>query len=188
MVDTLSAVELSRVLLLAVRMEDRAATTAAATALAVLPLDRLAEDLRDDPRRIATWLNLYNAAAQRLVAAAPDRYRHRSRFFRLPAIIVAGTSLILDTIEHGLLRRSRLKAGLGWLPNPLPSAFERRFRVERVDPRVHFALNCAAASCPPIAAYDPTNLDLQLDVATRGYLAATVRREGGRLVLPRVFL
>ena len=57
-----------------------------------------------------------------------------------------------------------------------------------MNPRIHFALNCAAASCPPIAAYDPDRLDGQLDLATRGYLAATVGRRDGRLVVPRVFL
>lgn len=52
----------------------------------------------------------------------------------------------------------------------------------------HFALNCAAASCPPIGAYDPSRLDAQLDLATSGYLAEAVRREGPRLLVPRLFL
>jgi hypothetical protein len=142
----------------------------------------------DDTTRIATWLNLYNAATQRLVVRHPERFSKRVRFFRQPAIVVAGTTLSLDAVEHGLLRRSRWKAGLGWLGNPLPGRFERRFRVDAIDPRIHFALNCAAASCPPIAAYDSVRLDGQLDLATRSYLGQTVRREGRRLLVPRLFL
>lgn len=162
--------------------------------LADVTPEHLAASLTDDAARIATWLNLYNAAAQRLAEAHADDFLgrlgfvRRARFFRRTAIVVAGRALSLDAIEHGLLRRSRWKLGLGWLGNPFPGSFERRFRVAAVDPRIHFALNCAAASCPPIAAYDPGRLDRQLDLATRGYLAAAVRMQGDRLVVPRLFL
>lgn len=99
--------------------------------------------------------------------ADPARYAHQFRFFRQPAITVAGTTLSLDTLEHGLLRRSRLKVGLGYLGNPLAGRFERRSGSSGANARVHFALNCTAASCPPIAAYAPDRLDAQLDLATR---------------------
>jgi hypothetical protein len=182
-----TAPELARRFLLAVRTEDAAMADAAAEALARLTEDDLARDLPDDPTRIATWVNLYNAATQRLVDADPAAYARRTRFFRQSALVVAGRMLTLDTLEHGLLRRSRPKIGLGYLPNPLAGRFERRFRVARPDPRVHFALNCAAASCPPIAAYDADRLDAQLDLATRAYLGATVRRDGETLIVSRIF-
>lgn len=38
------------------------------------------------------------------------------------------------------------------------------------DPRIHFALNCGAVSCPPIAVYSGDDLDGQLDDATKGFL------------------
>jgi hypothetical protein len=182
-----TAPELARRLLLAVRSGDGPESDTAAEALARLTEDDLARDLPDDPTRIATWVNLYNAATQRLVDADPAAYARRTRFFRQPALTVAGRVLTLDTLEHGLLRRSRPKIGLGHLSNPLAGRFERRFRVAQPDPRVHFALNCAAASCPPIAAYDADRLEAQLDLATRAYLGATVRRNGKTLTVPRIF-
>ena len=175
-------------LLVAIRTRDERRADRLLIELAGLDPEQLTASLSDDAARIATWVNLYNAATQRLVDAHPERFHTRMRFFRQPAIVVAGRTLSLDAIEHGLLRRSRWKAGLGWLGNPFPSAFERRFRVVAIDPRIHFALNCAAASCPPIAAYDPDRLGGQLDLATRSYLAATVRQEGQRLLVPRLFL
>lgn len=178
---------LARSLLLAIRIDDRVGTDTAAAALARMTEADLARDLPDDPTRIATWVNLYNAATQLLVDADPGRDARRMRFFRQPALTVAGMAVSLDTLEHGLLRRSRPKAGLGYLPNPLAGRFERRFRVTRPDPRVHFALNCAAASCPPIAAYDPDRLDAQLELATHAYLGAGVRRDGVTLIVPRIF-
>jgi hypothetical protein len=180
--------DLSVRLLLAVRTGDAAAAERLVAQIAGLDPTALAVTLSSDAERIAAWLNLYNAATQRLVDADPMSYAHRFRFFRGAAITVAGQRLSLDSIEHGLLRRSRLKVGLGWLTNPLVGRFERRFRVGAVDPRIHFALNCAAASCPPIAAYDPAHVDAQLDLATRSHLASTVQRQGDRLVVPRVFL
>jgi len=39
------------------------------------------------------------------------------------------------------------------------------------DPRIHFALNCGAASCPAIRAYEAEALDRQLEMATRVFLA-----------------
>ena len=180
--------DLSVRLLLAVRIGDAAEADHLSARIAGLDPADLAGTVTSDAERIATWLNLYNAATQRLVEAYPDSYRRRFRFFRRPAITISGRSLSLDAIEHGLLRRSRWKVGLGWLGNPIPRQFERRLRVGVVDPRIHFALNCAAASCPPIAAYDARHLDAQLDLATRGYLAAAVSRQGDRLMAPRVFL
>jgi hypothetical protein len=186
-----AAPSLAAAFLRAVRTGDEAAADGWAGDLADLSVDELEASLPHDAARIATWLNVYNAVAQRLAVGDPrglSRLTRRSRFFRRQAATVAGVGLSLDAIEHGLLRRSRWKLGLGWLGNPLPSRFERRFRVARADPRIHFALNCAAASCPPIGAYDPDGIDAQLDMATRAYLAATVRRRDGRLVVPRVFL
>ena len=37
--------------------------------------------------------------------------------------------------------------------------------VEKVDPRIHFALVCGAKSCPPIKLYTPENLEEALDSA-----------------------
>lgn len=39
-----------------------------------------------------------------------------------------------------------------------------------MDYRTHFALNCGAKSCPPIAFYKPEELNEQLDMAMKVYL------------------
>ncbi|MGI8581046.1 MAG: DUF547 domain-containing protein, partial [Chitinophagaceae bacterium] len=45
-------------------------------------------------------------------------------------------------------------------------------RADKLDYRIHFALNCGAKSCPPIAFYTPETLDTQLELATNAYLAS----------------
>jgi hypothetical protein len=105
-------------------------------------------------------------------------------------VVVAGRRLSLNAIEHGLLRRSAFLIGFGYLHNPFPSAFERRVRVSRVDPRIHFALNCGARSCPPLAAWDRATLDEDLERATSAYLTSESHRaeDGREVCVPRLLL
>ena len=46
---------------------------------------------------------------------------------------------------------------------------------------------CASESCPPIAFYEPTRLEGQLDLAMRHFVNLHVHVEGGRAHLPLVF-
>lgn len=59
---------------------------------------------------------------------------------------------------------------------------EDRLRKDSKDPRIHFAINCASKSCPPIAPgpYRSRTLDEQLDGSTRAFLASS-----GALVVSR---
>jgi hypothetical protein len=58
------------------------------------------------------------------------------------------------------------------------------------DWRIHFALNCGAAACPPIAAYDADRIDAQLDLAAESYLEQEVEHDPATDVVrvPRLML
>lgn len=187
---TPAPVSLSEAFLLAVRREEP--TDGLAADLAGLDDEGLAAALDTDRARVAFWTNLYNAATQRALAANPEQYDHRRQFFAADLITVAGRSLSLDDIEHGILRRSYHRYSLGYLrvPRPVRSGFADRHAPDERDPRVHFALNCGAGSCPPVAAYTRAAVDDQLDLATRGYLDQTVDHdaEAGEALVPRVLL
>ncbi len=181
------AVALSVELLRAVRAGQGAAEF---DALARLPISELRRSLVSDAEKLAFWINVYNAGIQHALAHAPRQHRLRLKFFAKAGVRVAGRKLTFNAVEHGLLRRSSFAFTLGYLSNPFPSRFERTFRVERKDPRVHFALNCGAASCPPIAVYEPERIDAQLDLAARSYLEPTTvynRAENG-VTVSRLFL
>lgn len=132
--------------------------------------EELATQLTDDNHKKAFWINLYNAFTQVLLSKNPGMYQKRSAFFGSRQIAIAGKELSLDDIEHGILRRSKVKWSLGYFNKWFPSAFEKRNRVDKLDYRIHFSLNCGAKSCPPIAFYRPDLLDKQLDMATKTYL------------------
>jgi hypothetical protein len=178
----------ARAYLLAVRRGDDPAPHA--DRLAALPSDRLRAALGDDDARRAFWLNVYNAAAHHRLRADPSLYDRRTRFFRRDLLTVAGHDLSLDDVEHGILRRSLTSWGLGYVPRLRPDGFERAHRLAGRDPRIHFALNCGAASCPPIAAYDADRVDGQLRLATESYLASEASYDPGTGVVraPRLFL
>ena len=158
-------------------------------ALAALSEAGLRAALPSDREKLAFWMNVYNAGIQRELRDDPHQYRRRFRFFARRGVQVAGRKLTFNSIEHGLLRRSTLGYSLGYISNPFPGRFERQHQLQQPDLRVHFALNCGAASCPPIAAYHPEAIDAELDLSTHGYLESETRFDAGSNVVtvPRIF-
>jgi len=140
--------------------------------LAELNLDSLMAELNTDARRKAFWINVYNVFTQLHLEASPEGYENRARFFGEAFIPIAQQQFSLNKVEHGILRRSQVLWGLGLIPKPFPGKLEKRLRVEERDYRVHFALNCGAVSCPPIAYYEWEKLDEQLELAEASFIAA----------------
>lgn len=126
--------------------------------------------------QLAFWINLYNAHT---VALVIDNYPVASIRdigsgllstgpWKEEYILVYGEVLSLDDIEHGIVR-------------PI---FD--------DARIHYALNCAAISCPDLGkrAYRGAELDARLDAAARAYVADPrgVRIDGkGRLIASKIY-
>lgn len=141
--------------------------------------------IEGDAARLAFWINLYNAGVADAIRARGmrgDLRAHRG-FFRAAGWEIGGGVTSLHLIEHGLLRANRPAPWSFW--RPLRPADPRlAWAVSALDPRVHFALNCGAASCPPVRTWTAARIDAQLDRATRGYLDAEVAIEAGALRLP----
>ena len=109
------------------------------------------------PQRLAFAFNLYNASTLQLIV---DHYPIKSirdigtRFrgpWKQPAVRFRGSTITLDALEHGYLRK------------------------EYNEPRLHLALVCAAKGCPPLRreAYVAERLDAQLDDQSRKYLGSS---------------
>lgn len=137
--------------------------------LAAADLARLSRD-----ELFALLVNAYNAYTLKSIlnTMTPERpagvssIRDISNVFGRKEHAVGGFRLSLDNIEHNVLR-------------PF-------FK----DPRIHFAVNCAAVSCPPLAAeaYTGERLDEQLEAAARRTLQQRdyLRAEEGRLLVTKV--
>ncbi|MGI9351235.1 MAG: DUF547 domain-containing protein [Rhizobiaceae bacterium] len=124
----------------------------------------------------AFWINLYNAST---VNIGIDNYPVKSILnvkssildlkgpFNDPVATVNGKTLTLDDIESGIVR-------------PIWK-----------DPRLHYAFNCAAVSCPNLGseAYLGKNINAQLDAAAASYVNDTrgVRIEGDKITASKIY-
>lgn len=147
--------------------------------------------LPTDAHRIAFLLNVYNALVLDAVHAFGIResIRERTGFFHTAAYDIGRQVFSLYQLEHGLLLGNRSIHPR--LKPPFDLGDERLgYAPATVDPRVHFALNCATKSCPPIASYDEQELDAQLDMATRAFANSRegLNDDGEILTLSPIFL
>lgn len=101
---------------------------------------------------LAYWINAYNALVINHVLAQGPGLKSVMAvkdFFKQQVHTVGGKKMSLDAIEHEVIRKR-------WN-----------------EPRIHAALNCAAKSCPPIAAWAFTGakLDAQLETQFQGWIS-----------------
>ena len=105
--------------------------------------------------QFAFYINAYNSWTIKLILSGyPDvkSIKDLGSLFKSPwkkkICRIDDKIITLDDIEHNILRP--------------------RFK----DPRVHFAINCAAKSCPPLRSepYRKGELDQQLDEMTRAFI------------------
>jgi hypothetical protein len=130
----------------------------------------LEKQLDNDEKRKAFWINLYNGLVISKLSMNPALFEDRGKFFKNKQFMIAGKKISLDKIEHGIIRRSRKKLSLGYLKKWFPSKFEKRFWVDEIDGRIHYALNCGAKSCPPARVYHADKMNEQLDQSAKNYL------------------
>jgi len=103
--------------------------------------------------KLAYWINAYNASILKLILDNYPIKSIKSINFIGPTIwwkkiILGGKKISYKALEDKIIRE--------------------RFH----DPRIHFAINCASKSCPPLIAeaYLPENLEAQLDASTTSFI------------------
>ncbi len=141
--------------------------------LAGTTLKALEKNLQTDEEKLAFWVNIYNAYIQVILMEHPEFYEDRATFFKRDQITIAGEIISFAKIEHGIIRKSQWELGLGLIRKWFPDKFERKLRVKKRNYHIHFALNCGARDCPPVAIYIPERLEQQFDKGTRNYLQRT---------------
>lgn len=156
---------IAKKLLLAVKMQE--STDYLLADLRQLSLSQIQSELNNDALKKAFWINVYNAFFQILRKVNGIE---GMKIFTKKVIYIANKKWSLDDIEHGILRRYRFKYSLGYLPQLFVSGVIKELAVSKIDYRIHFALNCGAKSCPPIAFYSPGNIEMQLETATLSFL------------------
>ncbi|MFZ9503195.1 MAG: DUF547 domain-containing protein [Cyclobacteriaceae bacterium] len=141
--------------------------------------EQIAKALTNDTKKKTFWINMYNAWYQVLA----QRGLKPPQIFTVKALSFKDFSLSLDDIEHGILRKHRWKYSLGYFGQLAPGKIILLLTVNSIDFRIHFALNCGARSCPPIAFYEEALLNEQLELATRSFLQNETKVDSGKKVV-----
>jgi len=122
----------------------------------------------------AFYVNAYNAWTIKLILSAYPgikSIKDLGNIFKTPwekkIVRINGDVITLDDVEHNKLR------------------------AQFKDPRVHFAINCASKSCPPLISepYEGSTLNRQLDDATRAFINDPESNylKGNKLYVSRIF-
>jgi len=135
-----------------------------------MTLEELENGLKTDNEKLAFWTNIYNAYIQVILSENPDLYKDRQAFFKKEQIPIAGRLISFAKIEHGIIRKSQWELGGGLIRKWFPNKFERKLRVDDRNYHIHFALNCGAKDCPPVAIYEADRLEEQFNKGTMAYL------------------
>lgn len=141
--------------------------------LAHASIEELERALDTNDKKLAFWVNIYNAYIQVFLQENPKLYEDRGSFFKKNQIPIAGDTISFAKIEHGILRKSQWEYGLGYIRKWFPNKLERKLRVDKRDYRIHFALNCGAKDCPPVAIYEWERVNEQFNKGTTQYLKRT---------------
>ena len=127
------------------------------------------------PDKLAFWINMYNSLViDAVIQFGIDKSVSQGAlgifsFFAKAAYRIGSNRFSLSDIEHGILRSNK------GLPYSIGANFSENdprkgWILPHIDPRIHFALNCASRSCPPINFFDPDKIDLQLNIATMNFI------------------
>lgn len=93
----------------------------------------------------------------------PESFKNRDSFFKKADNKIGGQYVSLDDVENGILRRKTTEKSKDFVAD---------LRVDKLDNRIHFTLNCGASSCPPIAYYNHKDLDAQLQIAEKFFVTS----------------
>jgi len=139
--------------------------------------------LPENDRR-AFFINLYNAMIvhANIVLPLPRTTLQRLAFFDGVRYRVGGDVYSCNDIEHGVLRGNGPSPADLWVLLGMPDRARGHFKAGDprlaltvpLDPRIHFALNCGARSCPPVRVFDGANVGEALRLAGHSFLDAEV--------------
>ena len=98
----------------------------------------------------------------------PNGALGRSSFFNSVGYDIGGLFYNFSELENGILRGN--KKAPGQFSVPFADRDPRKKLVlEKADPRIHFALNCGAKSCPPVKKFSATAINEELRIVAQAF-------------------
>lgn len=121
------------------------------------------EALSSEKARLAFWINVYNAYTLKLIC---DHYPVKSINELHTGGLIVGSVIKKTAWDRKIVFVKNQTLSLGDVEHKI-------LRPVFKDPRIHFAIVCAAKSCPPLRAeaYEPARIDEQLNDQGRLFLS-----------------
>lgn len=126
--------------------------------------------LMDQHTRLAFSINVYNIMIKHafIQLGIPTTNYQRAYFFGRIGYNIGGLFFSFNELENGVIR-SNQKAPFT-LTKPFSSSDPRlKLALEIADPRIHFALNCGAKSCPPIKNFSSQSIHEELRIVSLAF-------------------
>ena len=129
------------------------------------------KDLKHDDK-LAFFINTYNALVihGNIEKGTPSNTWQRYKFFSTVAYDIGGQIFTLNDMENGILRGNKASMATLYLTPFSKSDPRLEHSLDQVEPRIHFALNCGAKSCPPIKTFSSGDIENELKMATESFL------------------
>jgi hypothetical protein len=136
----------------------------------VCELQAVNMDKMDDKTKLAFGINLYNLMIQYafIKVGIGSSSLARGAFFSGVKFNVGGDILSFHDLENGILRGNAVPPFSLFAPFGKKDP-RRRLALDKVDCRIHFALNCGAKSCPPVKNFSATAIDEELRVVAHAF-------------------
>ena len=135
-------------------------------------LQRVDIESMTEEEKLAFFINIYNVLVIHATVekgAGTTNYT-RYKFFSGSSYNIGGEVWSLNDIENGILRSNRSSMATLYMKPFKQSDPRIKFILKEPEPRIHFALNCGAKSCPPIKTFSGDDIRSQLDLATAAFL------------------
>ena len=131
-----------------------------------IKMDEMSRDTK-----AAFLINVYNLLIKYafIKVGVPSSDLKRAAFFTQVKCNIGGEKYSFNDIENGILR------GNAKAPYNLKAQFKSsgdprtRHSLDKVDHRIHFALNCGARSCPPVKKFSVADLDEELRIVAMAF-------------------
>ena len=136
----------------------------------VCELQGIQMDEMDIPTKTSFLINVYNLMikyAQIKVGVASTNIA-RASFFAGIKVNIGGQLFSFNELENGLLRANAVPP---YSVSKLFTVNDPRLTLalQEVDPRIHFALNCGAKSCPPVKKFTASALHEELRIVAMAF-------------------
>jgi len=120
--------------------------------------------------KTAFLINVYNLLIKYafIKYGFPESTLQRASFFSSIHVNIGGHQFSFSDLENGILRANAL-APYAHKKQFLSGDARVKLALEKVDNRIHFALNCGARSCPPVKKFSVNDLEEELRIVALSF-------------------